>query len=166
MPPRWPWILAAVALGGALGVSGFTANYAEGLSYFSSDPKACANCHIMRPQYDGWQKASHHTVATCVDCHLPKTFFAKYLAKAENGWHHSKGFTMQDFSEPIAVKAKNRQILQENCLRCHDEMVHELVESARSLHDAIECVHCHPAVGHGERAGLGGPLRDDELPPR
>ncbi len=163
MPRRWPWILAAIALGASLGVAGFTAQYAEGLSYFSSDPRACANCHIMQPQYDGWQKASHHTAATCVDCHLPKSFFAKYLAKAENGWHHSKGFTLQDFAEPIAIKKHNREILQENCLRCHADMVHELVDSARSLRDSIECVHCHPAVGHGERAGLGGPLRAAEL---
>src|SRR5215510_3916814 len=103
---RW-WrraIVLAVALGILVGLGSFTFHYAEGLSYFSSDPKACANCHIMRQQYDGWQKASHHGVATCVDCHLPRSFFAKYLAKASNGWHHSKGFTLQDFEEPIRIK--------------------------------------------------------------
>lgn len=156
---RWAWLALAIAGGVLLGVSGFTANYAEGLSYFSADPRACANCHIMRPQYDGWQKASHHAVATCADCHLPTTFFAKYLAKAENGWHHSKGFTLQNFEEPIQIKAKNRQILQDNCERCHREMVHELVGGGNG---ELECVHCHSGVGHGERAGLGGPRRDDE----
>jgi cytochrome c nitrite reductase small subunit len=159
---RWPWVALAVAFGALLGISGFTANYAEGLSYFSTDPKACANCHIMQRQYEGWQKASHHAVATCADCHLPHTFFAKYLAKASNGWHHSKGFTMQDFDEPIAIKPRNSAILQANCLLCHGEMVHQLVEGARTDRDAVECVHCHAGVGHGERAGLGGPLRDDE----
>src|SRR5687768_12641931 len=84
-------VLAAV-LGMMLGLGAFTFRYAEGLSYFSTEPAACANCHIMRPQYDGWQKASHHGTATCVDCHLPQGFFDKYLAKASNGWHHSKGF--------------------------------------------------------------------------
>ncbi len=159
---RFRGIALAILLGGALGLSGFTLHYAEGLSYFSIDPKACANCHIMSRQYDGWQKASHHTSATCVDCHLPTTFFAKYLAKASNGWHHSKGFTMQDFAEPIRIKAKNRDILQANCLRCHEAMVHELVPSARNTlagREAIECVHCHAGVGHGELAGLGGPQR-------
>jgi cytochrome c nitrite reductase small subunit len=159
---RWPWVLLAMALGVLLGIAGFTLHYAEGLSYFSTDPRACANCHIMRSQYDGWQKASHHAAATCADCHLPHTFFAKYLAKASNGWHHSKGFTLQDFPEPITIKPTNAAILQANCLRCHEAMVHELVPGAATGRGAIECVHCHRAVGHGERAGLGGPLRSDE----
>jgi cytochrome c nitrite reductase small subunit len=160
----WGRVAAAAALGILLGLGAFTFRYAEGLSYFSTDPRACANCHIMRPQYDGWQKASHHAAATCVDCHLPRRFIAKYLAKASNGWHHSKGFTLQDFAEPIRIKPANSAILQENCLRCHEDMVHELISGARTDKDAVVCVHCHAAVGHGERAGLGGALREDELP--
>src|SRR5215510_1754038 len=118
---------AVVALGVLLGLGGYTFRYAEGLSYFSKDPRACVNCHIMRPQYDAWQKASHHGVATCNDCHLPIGFLAKWLAKASNGYHHSKGFTFQDFEEPIRIKARNSSILQENCMRCHEPMVHMLV---------------------------------------
>ena len=88
---------AALAVLGALvgvllGVGGYTFFYAEGLSYMSTDPKACVNCHIMRPQYDSWQKSSHHNVAKCVDCHLPHDFIGKYIAKSENGYHHSMGF--------------------------------------------------------------------------
>jgi cytochrome c nitrite reductase small subunit len=159
-------IAIAVALGMLIGLAGYTFRYAEGLSYFSTDPRACANCHIMRREYDGWQKASHHGVATCVDCHLPQSFFPKYLAKAWNGWHHSKGFTFQDFDEPIHIKAANGAILQENCLRCHEAMVHELVAGARTAKDAVQCVHCHASVGHGEPAGLGGPPRPDEVGPQ
>jgi cytochrome c nitrite reductase small subunit len=162
-PPRRRRIIAlAVAIGVVLGLGGYTFRYAEGLSYFSTDPRACANCHIMRRQYDGWEKASHHGAATCVDCHLPHGLIAKLAAKASNGWHHSKGFTLQDFEEPIQIKPGNSAILQANCLRCHEAMVHELVAGARTDRDAVECVHCHASVGHGDRAGLGGPLRSDE----
>src|SRR5688572_23556212 len=42
----------AVFAGVVAGMGFFTFGYAEGLSYFSSDPKACANCHIMNDQYD------------------------------------------------------------------------------------------------------------------
>ena len=148
-------LLAAVA-GVAIGLAAFTFSYAEGLSYFSADPKACANCHIMQRQYDGWQKASHHAVASCVDCHLPHSFFAKYLAKASNGWHHSKGFTLQDFHEPILIKPRNAEILQQSCLRCHGDFVHDALvtgarpQGARSVEDG-RCVHCHRGVGHGAR---------------
>jgi len=146
-----------------LGVGGYTFFYAEGLSYMSSDPKACVNCHIMRPQYDSWQKSSHHAVAKCIDCHLPHDFIGKYIAKAENGWHHSKGFTMQDFHEPIMIKPKNAAILQANCLACHGDLVHELVSGVNGGPDEVQCVHCHAGVGHGETTGLGGPERAFEI---
>jgi len=142
-------IVMAVLIGFLIGTGAFTFRYAEGFSYFSADPKACVNCHIMTPQYDSWQKSSHHGVATCVDCHLPHTFFAKYMAKAENGYHHSKGFTLQDFHEPIMIKEKNHQILQHNCVQCHEDMVHELFRRDITRPDAVNCMHCHAAVGHG-----------------
>jgi len=142
-------VLLAVFLGVFVGIGAFTFRYAKGFSYFSTDPKACVNCHIMTPQYDSWQKSSHHTVAGCVDCHLPHTFFAKYIAKAENGYHHSKGFTLQDFHEPIMIKEKNSRILQHNCVSCHEDMVHEMFRQEMTDPDAVNCIHCHAAVGHG-----------------
>jgi cytochrome c nitrite reductase small subunit len=142
-------VTLALVVGLTLGLGLFTFDYAEGLSYFSTDPAACANCHIMNEQYDSWQKASHHTAAGCVDCHLPHDFIPKYVAKAENGYHHSKGFTFQDFHEPIMIKQKNSQILQENCLHCHGDIAHELVAGSSTDQDSIRCVHCHASVGHG-----------------
>ena len=71
--PRNAIAVAAVAVGVLGGLGLVTFHYAEGTSYLSADPAACVNCHIMRPQYDAWQKASHHAVATCVDCHDPDT---------------------------------------------------------------------------------------------
>jgi len=146
-------LLALAIVGGlAVGIGAYTFEYAEGLSYLSSDPRACVNCHIMQPQFDSWQKASHHTVAGCVDCHLPVEGIDKWIAKASNGWHHSKSFTFQDFAEPIRIKGDNARILQNNCLRCHSELVHELVAPGGDMN----CVHCHRGVGHGETVGLGG----------
>jgi len=150
-------LLIGLMLGVLVGIGGFTFNYAEGLSYLSTDPKACVNCHIMQPQYDSWQKASHHGSAVCVDCHLPQDFIGKYLAKAENGYHHSKGFTFQDFHEPIMINEKNAQILQDNCIRCHQDMVGEMTSVTNPNPESVRCVHCHQTVGHGEPVGLGGP---------
>ena len=156
-------LLLSVLLGALGGLGVFTLLYAEGLSYLSSDPADCANCHIMWPQYEGWQKASHHTVATCVDCHLPQDFVGKYTAKAVNGYHHSSGFTLQNFQEPIQIKGNNARILQENCLRCHEALVHDLVIADRAPSDELRCVHCHATVGHGDPVGLGGPEREHEV---
>ena len=150
-------VLLAAMVGVVLGIGGFTFYYGEGHSYFSENPAACMNCHIMKPQFDSWQKSSHHTLATCVDCHLPADFPGKYVAKAENGFNHSRAFTMQDFREPIAITGKNSRILQERCIACHRALVHELVHVGGTDAGAVSCVHCHRGAGHGERVGLGGP---------
>jgi cytochrome c nitrite reductase small subunit len=152
-----PWVLA-IACGVAAGIGMYTFVYAKGFSYLKTDPVACTSCHIMQPEYAGWQKSSHHTSAVCVDCHLPEAFIPKYLAKLENGYRHGKLFTTQEFEEPITVKAKGLEILQANCERCHGGLVHEL-----ALNEPLQCIHCHWTVGHGERAGIGGPLRASEL---
>ena len=155
-------ILILILCAVSLGIGAFTFSYGEGLSYFSADPEACQNCHIMRQQFDSWQKASHHTAATCVDCHLPHGIVGKYLAKAENGYKHSKAFTLQDFPEPITITPKNGRILQENCVECHSTMVENMLAQPGSSGNGFGCVHCHWDVGHGETAGMGGPLLTEE----
>ncbi len=148
-------IILAVLLGLLAGIGGFTFLYAEGFSYMSDDPEVCANCHIMRPEYDSWQKASHHNVATCVQCHLPHDLVRKYLSKAENGYHHSRAFTFQDFHEPIMIKEKSARILQENCLHCHAALVHRQTAGETEASAEVRCVHCHSSVGHGAATGVG-----------
>jgi cytochrome c nitrite reductase small subunit len=149
---RFRFYVLLASLGGlVLGIGAFTFHYGEGLSYFSTDPRACANCHIMNDQYASWTKGPHHGDAVCVDCHLPHTFVAKYLAKADNGYRHSRGFTLQDFHEPIMITPRNARILQENCLNCHGDFVHDIVQGSKTAADAVQCVHCHRGVGHGAR---------------
>jgi cytochrome c nitrite reductase small subunit len=144
-----PALLLCAGTGVLLGLGGYTFWYAEGASYFSSDPRACVNCHIMREHYESWQLASHHAAAKCVDCHLPHDFIPKYIAKAENGFWHSKGFTLQDFPEPIRIKPKNAAILQANCIGCHKELVNDLVHHGAFKDGSNNCVRCHVSVGHG-----------------
>jgi cytochrome c nitrite reductase small subunit len=156
------WLIAlSVALGIAAGTGLYTFRYAEGLSYLSTDPRACMNCHIMRPQYDSWLKSSHHATAACIDCHLPHAFVDKYLAKLENGYRHSEKFTTQAFVEPIRVQPRGSAILQANCVRCHDALAHEIAFGRKGEVDGLACVHCHFGVGHGERTGVGPPLHYD-----
>lgn len=154
-------VLATVA-GMLLGMGGFTFTYAEGLSYLSDDPKACVNCHVMNDQFESWRKGPHHASAGCNDCHVPQQFPWKYVAKARNGYHHSMGITLQSptpdepgakvvFKEPIQIKDTNSQILQDNCLRCHGDFVHDVVRGSTWADNAIRCVHCHNSVGHGAR---------------
>ena len=135
-------------LGVLLGVGGYTFRYAEGLAYLSNDPRACMNCHIMREHYDSWVKASHHAAATCNDCHTPHALPAKLLTKLDNGWHHSKKFTLQNFQEPIRIRAVNLVKLQENCVHCHAGIVQDIVSHAEVASGQARCTTCHRSVGH------------------
>jgi cytochrome c nitrite reductase small subunit len=131
---------------------------AHGLSYMSDNPQVCINCHIMRNEFDGWQHASHHTHAACNDCHLPQENPAFMLwVKVSNGYHHSKGFTLQNFSEPIRIKPGNGRVLEANCIRCHNDITQEIrLHGALGIPtdpeqgaDLYGCIRCHQEVGHG-----------------
>lgn len=144
------WIVwgVVVAAGILLGLGLYTFHFAEGLSYLSNDPKACMNCHIMREHYDSWVKASHHTVATCNDCHVPHTFPEKYITKLDNGWHHSKAFTLQNFREPIRIRRSNLLTLQHNCVQCHATIVGDIAGHKDVEQGTARCTDCHRSVGH------------------
>ena len=145
-------LFLAAGTGVVLGMGVFTFNYAEGTSYLSNDPAACVNCHIMRDQYDGWRKSTHHAVATCNDCHVPHGLIPKFVTKAQNGWNHSSRFTLQNFPEPIRITPANAQRLEHNCIGCHREMVGELFpEAPHGSSQDLHCVKCHAGVGHGPR---------------
>ena len=154
-------LLSAAVLGalvGALGgAAGYTARYAEATSYLSDDPASCINCHIMNEQYDGWASSTHATLATCNDCHVPHDSIAsKYYVKAEHGYRHSKRFTLQNFHEPIQINDHSRSVVIDNCVRCHDEMTHEIRFAARGdqlasagVSGGLDCIQCHTSVAHG-----------------
>ena len=138
-----PLLLAAATAGLALGVGGYAFHYARGTSYLGNDPASCANCHVMNDQYAGWQAGPHHKVATCNDCHTPAAFFAKYLVKATNGWHHSTAFTLGGFPDVIRARPESSAIVEANCRRCHAALVGDI------SHDGdTRCVRCHASVGH------------------
>lgn len=140
-------VLCAV-IGVFAGLGGFTFHYAKGTSYMSSDPKVCINCHIMNDQYDSWEKSSHRKAARCVDCHLPHSLVPKMIAKADEGYRHSKAFTFQDFHEPIQITPHDKSIVEDNCILCHQDMTHSMRGFRSQRQKDLSCIKCHPTVGH------------------
>ena len=143
-------IVVGVTMGLALGVGAYTFFYAKGASYFTNDPRACVNCHVMQEQFDGWIKSSHRSVATCNDCHTPANFVGKYQTKALNGFWHSFYFTAGTYPDPIQIKERNRKITESSCRKCHADIV-ETIEGPPGKHtglDETSCLRCHRNVGH------------------
>jgi cytochrome c nitrite reductase small subunit len=138
---------AAGAIGVLAGASLFTFTYAEGASYFRNDPSACMNCHIMRDQYEGWQRGPHHHVTTCNDCHTGHSFVGKYASKAVNGFNHSWAFTTGRFPEPLQITPFNRRLAEASCRECHGDFTHTIDVHTRS-EEAVSCLRCHADAGH------------------
>src|SRR5262245_38964564 len=145
------WLVVASALlGAAAGLGLYTFAYAKGGSYLTNDPAACANCHVMNEQYDGWLKGSHRSVAVCNDCHVPHDLVGKYYTKARNGFWHSFYFTTQSFHEPIQATAKSRAIAEARCRECHGPVVQAMGTPSHAGSDEVSCIRCHGSVGHLE----------------
>jgi cytochrome c nitrite reductase small subunit len=137
---------AAAVIGLTIGIGGFTFAYGRGASYLTDDPAACANCHVMQSQYDGWLQGSHRAAASCNDCHTPKGLVGKYATKARNGFWHSFAFSTGRFAEPIRIRPGNLSITESRCRGCHQE-----IASAVDGPDGIEprfCIQCHRTTGH------------------
>ncbi len=145
------WTVAGIVVGAtvgvAAGVGGYAFIYAKGASYLTNDPAACANCHVMREQYDAWAKSSHHAVAVCNDCHTPHDLVGKYVTKASNGYHHSLAFTTGEFHEPIRIKERNREVTEAACRRCHGDIV-SAIDARHAPGRDLACIRCHSSVGH------------------
>ena len=118
-----PVVAAGLVLGLAVGLGAFTFIYAKGGSYLTTDPAACANCHIMSEHYAAWQRSSHRAVATCADCHMPHNVIGKYAVKASNGFWHSLAFTTGRFPDPLQIKPHNRAVVEHACRSCHQSIV-------------------------------------------
>jgi len=142
-------ILLSIPVGLAAGICGYTFVYAKGASYLTNDPKACANCHVMQEQYDGWIKSSHRSVAVCNDCHAPHDVVGKYRTKVTNGWHHSLAFTTGRFPDVIQIKSRNLAITEHSCRDCHQEIV-QAIEGPHGggRDETFSCLRCHRSVGH------------------
>jgi len=124
-------------------------------SYLSDDPKTCINCHVMFPYYASWQHGSHFRVATCNDCHVPhNNVISKYMFKASDGLRHATIFTLRNEPQVIKIRQAGINVVQENCIRCHRDLVDmvSIITVTGENHNEGEgkrCWDCHREVPHG-----------------
>ena len=142
-------IILGVAFGLAIGVGAYTFVYAQGYSYLTDNPAACANCHIMNEHYSGWLKSSHRNVAVCNDCHTPPQFVGKYMTKARNGFWHSYYFTTGWFEDNLRISEHGFEVTEKACRKCHQEIVDAIEGQHGEAKDSpLSCIRCHRSVGH------------------
>lgn len=150
------WKLPVIILsGGIIGLSLYAAIESKAISYLSDNPKTCANCHVMTPQYTTWRNSSHREVANCNDCHVPHdNAVKKYLFKAKDGLYHASVFTSRNEPEVIKMKEAGIEVVQNNCIRCHENQVTDAklasqVTNHINSRTERRCWECHQEVPHG-----------------
>lgn len=154
-PPK-SWLSPVIILLGIfVGLGGFVFYISNAPSYLSDKPETCVNCHVMAPQYATWMHSSHRENATCNDCHVPQdNFFNTYYFKAKDGMRHASVFTMRNEPQVIFIKKEGAEVVQQNCIRCHTDLVYDAKIASVSkefnhFRTDRSCVDCHRTVPHG-----------------
>jgi cytochrome c nitrite reductase small subunit len=153
-PENWklPVLLIAAVL---TGLSLYAAYISNAASYLGDKPEACVNCHIMAPQYSTWYHSSHREKTHCNDCHVPhNNVFNKYFFKAKDGLRHATMFTLRLEPQVIFIKDAGREVVHNNCIRCHTELLTDskLIAYNKETHMFRmdrKCWECHRETPHG-----------------
>ncbi|MEN8202064.1 MAG: cytochrome c nitrite reductase small subunit [Bacteroidota bacterium] len=138
-----------------IGLALFLIHISRASSYLSDDPKTCINCHIMAPQYATYAHSSHREWTSCNDCHVPhNNVLTKYFFKAKDGLRHATLFTLGKEAQVIMIHEAGREVVHDNCVRCHSKLLIDLDIAARNadhIHDRTgrSCWECHREVPHG-----------------
>ena len=155
IPPSAWQVPVIILLGVLVGLALFIFRISNAASYLSDDPETCINCHVMNPQYATWFHSSHREVAHCNDCHVPhNNVLNKYFFKAKDGLRHATIFTLRAEPQVIFIKEEGKEVVQENCIRCHKKLVTDNAaiarfESSRHFREERSCVECHRYSPHG-----------------
>lgn len=175
--PQGRWRLPAAIIGGIIfGLGFFIFHISNASSYLSDDPRTCVNCHVMAPQYATWSHSSHREAATCNDCHVPQdNFFNTYFFKAKDGLRHATIFTMRGEPQVIQIMEEGKEVVQNNCIRCHSNLITDskLLAKTEEYHhfrNDRQCWECHRETPHGRVNSLSSvpnarvPLLESPVP--
>ena len=130
----------------------------------------CISCHEMRTNYAELQNTIHFknrsgVRATCPDCHVPREWIYKVIAKVEattDLYHHIMGSidTEEEFEAKRAVLAQRvwttmKETDSRACRNCHspDSMdPHKQSPASQVMLVALKggatCIDCHKGIAH------------------
>ncbi|MES9986283.1 MAG: NapC/NirT family cytochrome c [Candidatus Thiodiazotropha endolucinida] len=173
----------SIILAGIIFVGGiiFSGLFSMGLA-FTNEMDFCTSCHSMKINLEEFKETVHYknasgVQATCADCHVPKPFIPKMIAKvvaAKDVYHEIMGtidtkekYEALRWDMATRVWEKMRASDSRECRSCHEFANMDLSEqdrSARKRHpkamdEGKACIDCHKGVAHEEP---DEPDEDDE----
>ena len=140
---------------------------------FTNEMDFCTSCHSMKINLEEYKETTHYKSAsgvraTCSDCHVPKAFGPKMVAKVlayKDVLHEILGtidtpekYEAHRWDMASRVWAKMKASDSRECRSCHEWDQMDLAEqdrSARKRHSrAVDegktCIDCHKGIAHEE----------------
>lgn len=159
-----PWYFVVplfVVAGIGVGLGGYAVYMSRAHSYLSDEPSTCVNCHIMTPYYQSWMHSSHREWTNCNDCHVPQdNVLSKYAFKAMDGLYHAAVFTMKAEPQVIHSRDASKEVIMNNCIRCHTQLNTEFVKTGMINYTQVKegegkaCWDCHREIPHTRERSL------------
>jgi cytochrome c-type protein NapC len=145
------------------GVNGFFA--------LTNEMEFCTSCHSMKVNLEEYQETAHFksasgVQATCADCHVPKQFFPKVMAKmlaAKDVYHEIMGtvdtpekYEAHRWQMASAVWDRMKANNSRECRTCHAFENMDLSAQGRSarnkhprgMEEGKTCIDCHKGIAH------------------
>ena len=166
----WKWVFIAGGLFGA-GIV-FAGLFNVGLS-LTNEMAFCTSCHSMKINLEEYKKTPHYKSAsgvraTCADCHVPKSFGPKMVAKVlayKDVMHEILGtidtkekYEAHRWDMASRVWAKMKANDSRECRSCHAWDAMDLSEQervgrkrhGRAQDEGDTCIDCHKGLAHEE----------------
>ena len=157
-------VLFFVAVAAAVFGLGAFAFVTDAPAYAGTASATCANCHVMDSMYENHYHAAHRAWTVCADCHLPhQNAVAYYFEKGRQGMHDVYVFGTGQTPQVIDISQHSKEIVQQNCIRCHQAAVETIMAGAQPF--TRDCWECHRGVAHGPRGASLDPYQDLSLYP-
>jgi cytochrome c-type protein NapC len=151
---------------------GFMLLFEAGLGY-TNEMEFCTSCHSMQRNLKEYKETVHYknasgVRATCSDCHVPKAFGPKLVAKFlayKDVVHEILGtidtdekFDAHRWEMASRVWAKMKSTDSRECRSCHSWDTMELSEQdrtarkrhGRAVDEGQTCIDCHKGIAHEE----------------
>lgn len=170
-PSRFKWII----IGGVIFIAGFIgAGVFNVILASTNKTEFCTSCHTMQIPLDELKESVHWSNRTgvhagCADCHVPKDFFPKMMAKvkaAKDTWHQILGtidtpekYEQHRWEMANAVWDKMRATDSRECRSCHsfehmnfdDQGKTAVKKHQATMQDKDKtCIDCHKGIAHTE----------------
>jgi len=139
----------------------------------TNEMEFCTSCHSMQVNYEEYKETVHYlntsgVRATCADCHVPKEFGPKLVAKVlayKDVVHEILGtidtkekYEAHRWDMASRVWAKMKATDSRECRNCHNFDQMDLSTQSRmarkrhskAVDEGLTCIDCHKGIAHTE----------------